>query len=134
MNYYPHKKTLLSVSAESINTEQTGTTYRVSTSENDEVSSDDQDFKVFFHTEQTGGVTNPTVQAHLQTSWDKVNWATVASSTQLTADGGSDEVKPAQTVGPFVRVVTQLGGATNPAHKVEAILISNGRFKIKKVV
>ena len=38
MNYYPHKKPLLSVSAESINTEQTGTTYRVSTSENDEVS------------------------------------------------------------------------------------------------
>ena len=134
MNNYPHKKPLLSVSAESVSTEQTGTAYRVSTSENDEVSSDDQDFKVFFHTEQTGGVTNPTVQAHLQTSWDKVNWATVASSTQLTADGANDEVRPVQAVGLFVRVVTQLGGDIRPSHKVEAILVSNGRFKIKKVV
>ncbi len=134
MNYYPHKKPLLSVSADNVITEQTGEVFRVRTSENDEVSTDNQDFKVFFHTEQLGGLTNPTVQAHLQTSWDKVNWATVASSTQLTADGGNDEVKPSQTVGPYVRVVTQLGGDTKPAHKVEAILLSNGRFNTKKVV
>jgi len=134
MNHYPHQKRLLSVSAESINTEQVGSIHRILTSENDEVSSDDQDFKIFFHTEQVGGANSPTVQAHLETSWNKLHWTTVASSMLLNADGENDEVTAIQTIGPFVRVVTQLEGDPKPFHKVEAILVGNGRFKIRKGV
>ncbi len=132
MNYYPQQKTILAVTADQ-NTAQTGDTYQVRTSESDEVSSDQQDFKVFFHTEQSGGATSPTVQAHLQTSWNKTSWATVASSTQLTATSSKDEVAPVQSLGPYVRVVTALGGATLPNHKATAILVSNARFSAKKV-
>ena len=79
MNYYPFKKILLAVTADGVNTEQTSETYQVRTTDSDEVSSDRQDFKISLHTEQSGGVTSPTVQAHVQTSWDKTNWTTVAS-------------------------------------------------------
>ena len=133
MNYYPFKKILLAVTADGVNTEQTGETYQVRTTDSDEVSSDRQDFKISLHTEQSGGVTSPTVQAHVQTSWDKTNWTTVASSTQLTGDGSTDEIKPAPTIGPFVRVVTELGGATLPEHKATVTLVSNGRFSTRKV-
>ena len=133
MNYYPQKKSILAIIADGVNTEQTGDIYQVRTTDSDEVSSDRQDFKVSFHTEQSGGTTSPTVQAHVQTSWDKTNWTTVASSTQLTADGSNDEIKPAQTIGPFVRVVTELGGATLPDHKATVFLVSNARFRTSKV-
>ena len=133
MNYYPQKKTILSITDDGVNTAQTGDSYQIRTTDSDEVSSDRQDFKVFFHTEQSGGTTSPTVQAHVQTSWDKTNWSTIASSTQLTADGSNDEVKPGQTFGPFVRVVTELGGATLPDHKATVLLVSNARFRTSKV-
>ena len=91
MNYYPFKKILLAVTADGANTGQVGETYQVRATESDEVSSDRQDFKVCFHTEQFGGTTSPTVQARLQTSWDKTNWISVCFSSQLTTDGSTDD-------------------------------------------
>ena len=131
-NHYPRHELLLAVTAASIITNQTSDIFLVRTTEQDEIPGDRQGFKVFFHTEQLGGVTSPTVQAHLETSWDGVQWTRVASSTQLSADDARDEIVPISTLGSHVRVVTMLGGATKPAHKVTARLVSHGRFQVRK--
>ena len=72
--------------AETAAVAQTGSPYRLNGVGADEVATPSQSLRVLFRNEQSGGATSPTSQVKLQTSYNKVDWIDVASSTQLTAD------------------------------------------------
>ncbi len=128
MAVYSFKKALLAVTS-AVNTDQSGVSHAVLEGGREE----ELAFKVWFDLTQAGGATSPTVKAALQTSHDGTKWATVVESTQLTADGSLSEWKVATDLGPFVRVVTILGGATKPDHTASAYLMSHSPFKLKAV-
>ncbi len=128
MAVYKFKKPLLTVTAAVDTPEEGDTKVMLEGAEDGELA-----FKVWFDLTQAGGATSPTVKAALQTSHDGTKWATVVESTQLTADGSLSEWKVATDLGPFVRVVTILGGATKPDHTASAYLMSHSPFKLKAV-
>ncbi len=128
MAVYKFKKPLLMVTVAVDTPEEGDTKVMLEGAEDGELA-----FKVWFDLTQAGGATSPTVKAALQTSHDGTKWATVVESTQLTADGSLSEWKVATDLGPFVRVVTILGGATKPDHTASAYLMSHSPFKLKAV-
>ena len=132
MSLYRHTRALLAVIT-AANTDQTGSKKVVLPSDGDRVSDQAQAYRVFFDITQSGGVTAPTTDVKLQTSHDKTNWVTVASATQLTADGEVHELADVTALGPFVRAITQLGGATKPNHTAIVVLASNAPFRLKTV-
>jgi len=129
MTLYRHSASLLKV-APAVATGQIGSTYVVLPADGDGVADKDQSFRVFFHATQAGGADAPTTEVRLQTSDDKVNWLQVASATQLNQDGAVHEFKDAAALGPYVRAVTQLGGATKPDHTASVRLVSDGPFRL----
>jgi hypothetical protein len=126
MAVYNFKKALLAVTS-AVNTDQTGDSFAVLEGGRDE----ELVFKVWFDLTQAGGATSPTAKAVLQTSHDKLKWATVVESTQLAADGALSEWKAAADLGPYIRVITVLGGATKPNHTASAYLMAYSPFKLK---
>jgi len=90
-------------------------------------------FKVWFDLTQTDGASSPTTTAVLQTSHDGRMWMDVVSSTTLSADGSLSEWQDAKDLGPYVRVVTVLGGATQPNHTLHAHLMSHNPFNTRLV-
>ena len=132
MSLYRHTRALLAVIT-AANTDQTGATKVVLPSDGDKVPDQAQSYRVFFDVTQSGGVTAPTTDVKLQTSHDKTNWVTVASATQLTADGEVHEFADVSALGPYVRAVTELGGATKPNHTAIVVLASNAPFRVKTV-
>ena len=129
MAVYKYKKLLLAVTSP-VNSNQTGSKHVVLEGNHGDA---ELAFKVWFDLTQAGGVTSPTVKAKLQTSHDGVSWADVVESTQLAADGALSEWKLATDIGPFVRVVTVLGGATLPNHTAAVYLMSHNHFNTKTV-
>ena len=126
MAVFKFKKTLLSVSEE-VNTAQQGfSRVLLEGPQEGELA-----FKVWFDLTQSGGATSPTTKAVLQTSHDGEKWADVVESTELTADGALSEWKGVADVGPYVRAVTVLGGATLPNHTADVYLLSHNPFKLK---
>ena len=111
-------------------TAQTGSIYRITPSVLDDVQTPAQSFRVYFSNVQSGGATSPTSQIKLQSSYDKVTWFDVASSTQLTADSSRAELADITALGPYVRAITLVGGATAPNHKAEVRIVSNAPFTI----
>ncbi len=126
MAVYKFKKPLLTVTV-AVNTAQEGDAkVMLEGAEEGELA-----FKVWFDLTQAGGATSPTMKAVLQTSHDGTKWADVVESTQLTADGALSEWKPVADLGPYVRAVTVLGGATLPDHTAAVYLMSHNPFKLK---
>ena len=115
------------------NTAQTGATYRILADQIDEVENPQQGFRVYFRNVQSGGATSPVSQVKLQTSYDGTNFFDVVSSTQLTADSNKAELADIVVIGPYVRAVTVVGGATAPNHRAACLLVSNARFALKAV-
>ena len=132
MSLYRHTRALLAVIT-AANTDQTGASKVVLPSDGDKVTDQAQTYRVFFDVTQSGGVTAPTTDVKLQTSHDKTNWVAVASSTQLTADGEVHEFADVSALGPYVRAVTELGGATKPNHTAIVVLASDAPFRVKTV-
>lgn len=125
--------TLLAVTANNVNTDQSGSTYRIETSTDDGIHDTDQTYQVYFKLAQAGGASSPTTKLKLQTSPDKTNWVDVVESTQLTADGSKIEIKDVAG-GPlltYVRAVSVLGGGTKPNHTCEIRLVSDGSFRAR---
>ena len=134
MKFYKNMATLLAVST-AVATDQTGTTYRIETNNEDGIPDTEQDFQFYFYGSQSGGASSPTSQLKIQTSPDNENWADLVESTQLTADGDLAETKSHATLPllKFVRAVTVLGGGTKPNHTCEVRIVSNGSFRCKTV-
>ena len=130
MSLYRHTRPLLVVSTPT-DTGQVGATHVVLPSDGDRVADQAQSYRVFFDATQEGGATGPATDVRLETSHDKQNWVNVASATQLTQDGQVHEFKDVTALGPFVRAVTQLGGATKPNHTAVVVLASNAPFRVK---
>ena len=130
MSLHRHTRALLAVTT-AVATGQIGSTYVVLPVEGDRVRDHEQSFRVFFDASQQGGATAPTTDVRLETSHDQQNWVNVASATQLTQDGEVHEYKAVQALGPYVRAVTQLGGATKPNHTAVVVLASNAPFRLK---
>lgn len=129
MSLHRHIATLLEVT-EATNEEQTGSTWAVLPTEGDGVADPAQGFATFLTVTQDGGATSPTTDVTVQTSADGESWVDVASATQLVADGSQSELKSIDDLGPYVRVVTSLGGGTAPDHTVKAVLASDGPFRL----
>ena len=133
MSIYRNTKTLLSLTAAAAQP-QDGTVYAILPKQGDGVSEADQRFRVFFDGVMTGGAGTPTVDARLVTSHDRTNWIVVAAMTQLTgANPSRHEFIEVTALGPYVKVVTLLGGSTLPNHTATAVLASNGSFELKAV-
>jgi hypothetical protein len=130
MALFRNIQTLLAM-AEAKTQNQASPAYRVVASPADETTDTNQLFRVFFSVTQTGGVTSPTTDVNLETSWDGSSWIKVIGSTQLTADGTTHEWKEAAAIGPWVRATTSLGGATKPSHLVTVKLASSAPFKLR---
>ena len=127
---HAHKKSLLSMSAPAA-TAQTGASYRIFGNPVDGIPETQQSFRVYFRNVQAGGATSPTSQVKLQSSYDGTNWFDVASSTQLTADGSKAEMADIAALGPYVRAITLVSGATAPNHTATCLLVSNAAFTLK---
>jgi len=132
MSLHRHTATLLAVTS-AVATDQVGSTFVVLPADGDRLNDKDQSFRAFFHATQDGGVTAPTTDVRLETSDDKTNWVSVVAATQLTQNGSVHEFKDVTALGPYVRTVTVLAGATKPNHTATVTLVSNGPFRIKKV-
>lgn len=132
MSLHRHAAPLLAV-ASAVATGQVGSTFVVLPADGDRLSDKDQSFRAFFHATQAGGATSPTTDVRLETSDDKTNWVPVVSATQLAQDGSVHEFKDITALGPFVRAVTVLAGATKPNHTARVVLVSNGPFRLVKV-
>lgn len=133
MSIYRNTKTLLSLTTAAAQA-QSGTAYAILPKQGDGVTEADQRFRVFFDGVMTGGAGTPTVDARLVTSHDKTNWIVVAAMTQLTgANPSRHEFIDVTALGPYVKVVTLLGGTTLPNHTATAVLASNGSFELKAV-
>ena len=130
MSLHRHTRALLAVTT-AVDSGQIGSTYVVLPAEGDRVRDNEQSYRVFLDATQEGGATAPTTDVRLETSHDKQNWVNVASATQLTQDGEIHEFKAVTALGPYVRAVTQLGGATKPNHTAVVVLVSNAPFRLK---
>ena len=130
MPLFRNLQTLFAMS-EAKSTAQTGTGYRVVANQGDDTSDTSQLFRAFISATQSGGVTSPTTDVNVETSWDGTSWFKVANSTQLTADGTTHEWKEIAALGPWVRATTTLGGATKPSHLVVVKLVSTAPFKLR---
>ncbi|MCK6504844.1 hypothetical protein L6R53_15810 [Myxococcota bacterium] len=114
----------------STNQAVTGATMALKPAE-DEVLDKDQGWSVLFNLVASGG-TSPTLDAKLQTSWDKTTWVDVDTMTQLVGAGTQIQVKDisAKTIGPFVRGILTPGGTAAPNVTGTIILLSNARFNV----
>ena len=107
-----------------------GNQFTVIPSDIDDVSDADQKWHVFVAATQVNGVTSPTTDVVIETSFDGgTTWAEVATATQLTADGGKPEIIALKALGPRIRASKKLGGATKPDSTAVVLLASNGLFK-----
>ena len=98
-------------------------------SSHDAVDPDTQGFLAVFQLTAAGG-TSPTLDAVVQTSWDGgTTWHTVASMTQLSGAGDSNEVKVIANMGPLVRATITPGGTANPDVTGEIYLASSGTIQ-----
>lgn len=88
---------------------------------------------VGFVVTQSGGVTSPTTDCALQHSIDKTTWIDVEVSTQLTADGTAKEITAIALLGPYIRVITKLGGGTKPTATAKVVLGCTNPFKLINV-
>ena len=129
MSLYRNVKTVFTLS-EAASADQTGDTLAILPESCSGDGDGTPEFAVFFDATQAGGATSPTTQVHLQTSHDGEAWITVASSTQLTADGEKHELVELDSLGPLVRAITTLGGGTKPNHTAKVVLASCGPFRL----
>lgn len=132
MSVYRNVHTLLAVT-EATDQAQTGTTYAVLPQDGDKLNDAQQGWYAFFDLTQSGGATSPTTDAVLETSHDGTNWVPAVSATQLSQDGEGHEFKAITALGPYVRAITAVGGATAPNHTATVKLASNGPFRLKAV-
>lgn len=132
MSIFRNVHTLLEVS-DATDEAQTGSTYAVLPQDGDKLNDAQQGWHAFFDLTQSGGATSPTTDAILETSHDGTNWVEVVKATQLTQDGEGHEFKAISALGPYVRAVTAVGGATAPNHTATVKLASNGPFRLKAV-
>lgn len=129
MPLYSNQATLLETES-ATDVDQTGTTYVIVPDEGDSVPDHSQEYRAWFITTQTGGASSPTTDCLVETSPDGDTWVTVASATQLTADGGVGEWKDLAELGSYIRVRTVLGGGTKPEHTAKVILASTGSLRL----
>ena len=107
-----------------------GNEFTVIPSDIDDVSDADQKWHVLVSATQSGGVTSPTTDVTIETSFDGgTTWVAVAAATQLTGDGGAPELLELKALGPRIRASKKLGGATKPNSTAVVRLASNGLFK-----
>ena len=107
-----------------------GNVHTVIPSDLDDVSDANQAWHVFVDATQSGGVTAPTTDVIIETSFDGgTTWAPVATATQLTGDGGAPELIQLKVLGPRIRATKKLGGGTKPDSTAVVLLASNGLFK-----
>ena len=129
MPLYRNVKPVLSLS-EAANTNQTGQTLAILPENCGTEGDESPTFAVFFDVTQNGGSSSPTTDVRLQTSHDGDTWITVASATQLTANGEVHELVELDKLGPFVRAVSVLGGGAKPNHTVKVVLASCSPFRL----
>jgi hypothetical protein len=103
---------------------------RVIPTDGDTVADHQQLWRVFFDATQEGGADAQTTDVMLETSHDGESWIKVASSTQLTADGSTHDLKEITALGPWVRARTELGGGTPPSHTAKVVLASTSPFRL----
>ena len=132
MGLLRHSKALLSVPT-ATNTGQVGTTYVVVPADGDRTRDHEQSWVAWFKVSQVGGAGGPMTDARVETSFDGSEWVPAAEATALTVAGNVAEMKPVRSIGPFVRAVTELDGATKPNHTASIILASDGPFRLKAV-
>ena len=125
-----HAQATLLQTEESSAEDQTGTTYVLLPDGGDSVPDHSQEYRVWFLITQIGGASSPTTDCILETSPDGDTWVTVASATQLTADGSIGEWKEIAALGSQIRVRTVLGGGTPPEHTATVILASTGGMRL----
>lgn len=120
-SFYPYSATLLGDGGGSIT--YTGPTYRINNGNPGPAS---QLIQAQFNVSQIDGVGAGTVDAEVQGSWDNATWTTLASMTQLTAEGSVAELQEIASAAPYLRVkVTPGGDATFHAAHI-AIISTNG--------
>ena len=107
-----------------------GNEFTVIPSDLDDVSDADQKWHVLVSATQSGGVTSPTTDVTIETSFDGgTTWFAVAGATQLTGDGGAPELLDLKALGSRIRASKKLGGGTKPNSTAVVRLASNGLFK-----
>jgi len=132
MSIFRNVVTLLEVST-GTDQAQTGTSYAVLPQDGDRLNDAEQGWYAFFDAAQSGGATSPTTDVVLETSHDGQNWVEVVKATQLAQDGEIHEFTAVTALGPYVRAITAVGGATAPTHTATVKLASNGPFRLKAV-
>ena len=129
MSYLRHTKKIPDDSTPGA-TDVTGNEFTVIPSDIDDVSDADQKWHALIAATQDGGVTGPTTDVVVETSFDGgTTWFEVATATQLTGDGGKPELVELKALGPRIRASKKLGGATKPNSTAVVLLASNGLFK-----
>ena len=109
------------------NGDVTSNQHTVVPSDADKTNDADQKWHVFVVATQSGGVTSPTTDVLIETSFDGgTSWAQIASATQLTGDGNVAELIELKALGPRIRARKVLGGATKPNSTAVVYLASNG--------
>lgn len=129
MSYLRHTTKILDDSTPNAD-DVTGNEFTVIPSDIDDVNDADQKWHVLISATQSGGVTSPTTDVSVETSFDGgTTWVAVANATQLTGDGGTPELIELKALGPRIRASKKLGGATPPNSTAVVRLASNGLFK-----
>jgi|GEM_PF-2344285 len=96
-------------------------------SDADQITDGDQKWHAFVVATQSGGVTAPTTDVLIETSFDGgTSWAQIAKATQLTGDGNVSELIELNVLGPRLRARKVLAGATKPNSTAVVYLASNG--------
>ncbi len=128
MPYLRHTTSILNDDTPN-NGDVTGNKFSVVPSDLDQTPDSSQEFYVFVVASQSGGVTAPTTDVIIETSFDGgTSWAEVARATQLTADGTITELPQLKVLGQLVRARKVLGGATKPNSTAVVRLASNGLY------
>ena len=113
------------------NVDVVGNAHTVVPSDHDDIDDEHQQWHCFVIVSQANGVTSPTTDVIVETSFDGgTNWARVGSATQLTADGSETELIELKAVGPRLRARKQLGGGTKPDSTAVVYLASNGLVNV----
>ncbi len=108
----------------------TSNEFTVVPSDIDDINDADQKWHALISATQSGGVTSPTTDVVVETSFDGgTTWFEVATATQLTGDGGKPELVELKALGPRIRASKKLAGGTKPNSTAVVLLASNGLFK-----